>query len=152
MHHSSDESGDLGKTITDQFEELLVTAVEGARERPVVAASIFAGFVGAFVGIVLASARRPKRRVPTSLDLSHGLPALLRAAELDQRSKDLSRRFRKSAKTVGERSSRAFSQDLAEFFSMAELAPTAMRLLQNPIVRGYIRAAIVSRIARRFGA
>jgi hypothetical protein len=150
MNHSADESRDLVKTITDQMEELLVTAIEGVRERPAVAVALFAGFVGAFVGVILARALRPKRRVPERLDLSRGLSALIRAAELDQRSRELSRRVRKTAKTAGERSSRAISKDLAEFFSTAELAPTAMRLLQNPIVRGYIRAAIVSRFARRF--
>jgi hypothetical protein len=150
MNHSADESRDLGKTITDQMEEFLVTAIEGVRERPAVAAALIAGFVGAFVGVILSRALRPKRRVPERLDLPRGLSALLRAAELEKRSKELTRRARKTAKTAGERSSRAISQDMAEFFSMAELAPTAMRLLQNPIVRGYIRAAIVSRFARRF--
>jgi hypothetical protein len=150
MKNSADEPGDLGKMIADQMEEVLVTVIEGVRERPIVAASIVAGIVGAFIGIMLARVRRPKRRVPETLDFSHGLAAVLRAAELDQRSRALSRRLRKSARTVGERSSRALSEDLFEFFRMADLAPTAMRLLQNPIVRSYIRAAIVSRVARRF--
>jgi hypothetical protein len=149
MNNSADKPGDLGKMITDQMEDLLVTVIEGVRERPVVAAAIFAGIVGAFVGITLARVRRPKRRVPATLGFLHGLGAVLHAVELDRRSKALSRRMRKTAQTVGERSSRALADELGEFYRMADLAPMAMRLLQNPIVRSYVRAAIVSRVARR---
>ena len=54
--------------LVDQLEELVVTLVEEIRERPGVALAIFAGLVGAIVGIRVASrgAQSPARRVKRS--------------------------------------------------------------------------------------
>ena len=44
--------------VIDQLEELVVTLIEEIRERPGVALAIFAGVVGALIGVRLATGRR----------------------------------------------------------------------------------------------
>ena len=50
--------------VVDQVEELIVTLIEEVRERPGVAAAIFAALVGIMVGSALATRGRRKRAVP----------------------------------------------------------------------------------------
>ena len=52
------------QVVMDQLEELVVTIIEEIRERPGVAAAIFAAIVGVVLGSILAAAvsRRPSPR------------------------------------------------------------------------------------------
>lgn len=59
------------QVVMDQLEELIVTIIEEIRERPGVAAAIFAAVVGVVLGSIVAAAvsRRPspRRRVVKSM-------------------------------------------------------------------------------------
>jgi hypothetical protein len=53
----SDVEDSTIQLVIDQLEELVVTVIEEIRERPGVALAIFAGLLGAFVGMRLATRR-----------------------------------------------------------------------------------------------
>ena len=53
--------------IVDQVEELIVTVIEEIRERPGVAAALFAALVGVMLGSALAGRGRGKRPVPRAV-------------------------------------------------------------------------------------
>jgi hypothetical protein len=86
-----------------------VTIIEEIRERPAVAAALFAAVLGAVVGGLLA-------------------------ARVGQRGSRPAR-VAKRARGVAE---------------AADVAGIAVRLLQNPLVRGYIRSAVQGQLKKRF--
>src|SRR5262249_55245707 len=67
MSNTFDQSGLEQSTfelIVDQLEELIVTIIEEIRERPGVAAAVLAGFIGALIGLLLASGGRGRHTAP----------------------------------------------------------------------------------------
>src|SRR5438105_5264887 len=89
--------------VLDQLEELVFTLIEEIRERPGVAAAIFAAVCGAIVRSILAARSRPSR------------------------SKIPPESARRGARRISD---------------AAELAGLGLRLLENPIVRAYVRSAV----------
>jgi hypothetical protein len=66
--------------VVDQVEELIVTLIEEIRERPGVAAAIFAALVGIMIGSALAKRGRRKRAVTERV--AHKARGIGEAAEL----------------------------------------------------------------------
>ena len=134
--------------IVDQVEELIITILEELRTRPAVAAAIFAGVVGAMIGTALAARMRQKRRPPPSAgaEMLGALAGTLASA--------VPRRV--DGKVVGKAASRTRKrarQGLSRASGvgdMADLAGLGLRLLENPIVRSYARAAIAKQLRKRF--
>jgi hypothetical protein len=98
--------------IVDQIEEFIVTIIEEIRERPGVAAAIFAALLGATVGAIFAAGAARRHSSPRA-------------------------RVAKRARGMAE---------------VAELIVLGLKLLQNPIVRGYLRSAMERELRKRFSA
>lgn len=151
---SSDSEGeqgafrDLAQTITDVLEEAVVTLIEAVRERPAVAAALVAGVIGTALGLALARTRRPK---PSTRRATHRLQDLLSdlaggvvASTLAGGS--LLNRGSVRAATRAAPRPRGTLKDLTRVRSASELVPLAAKLLQNPLVRGYLRGMLSSRL------
>jgi uncharacterized membrane protein YeaQ/YmgE (transglycosylase-associated protein family) len=135
---SSGQDG-VVQLLVDQLEELIVTLLEEIRTRPSVAAAILAGLVGALVGVALAQRARRRRVVRSSA----GTELLGALAGAVPRARDVQRGASKSGKRAQQR--------LGNFGELADLAGLSVRLLENPIVRSYARAAIASQLRKRLG-
>jgi hypothetical protein len=143
-----DGSDGVVQLIVDQVEELIITILEEIRTRPAVAAAILAGVVGAVVGTVLAARlTRPRRPPPVSApgELFGALAGTLAGAVPG----------RVDGKAVGKAASRTRKHaqrglGRAGFGDMADLANIGLRLLENPIVRSYARAAVSNQLRKRF--
>ena len=126
--------------LVDQIEELIVTVIEEVRTRPSVAAAIVAGVVGAVVGITLA--RRGTRRRPPRVSAGNEILGEILGSLVGgmPRARDFQRTTTRSGKRVQQR-----------LGDVSDLASLGVRLLENPIVRSYVRAAIASQVRKRFG-
>jgi len=146
--------------IVDQFEELIVSLIEEIRERPMVVAAIFAAIVGAILGGVIARARRPKPRVEIPRvapgDLMDALSSLMGEARprAQEVRKAVGKSVGKSGKSVGKsgrqasKSSRDWLGKLG-FGDWADLLAIGTQLMENPLVRSYVRAALAGQLRRR---
>lgn len=140
----------LVQSVANEVEQLLLAAFEEARERPAVVVAIAAAVAGFLAGYALAA--RPARRAARSplQDAAQLVAAILAALG----SASLSRRGRSfvdllaSGSTAGRRE--GLLGDLAQAKNAADLAGLAVRLLENPLVRGYLRATIAARLRRGF--
>ena len=138
----------VGALIVDQLEELIVTLLEAIRTRPSVAIAIVAGVAGAVVGSMLASRLRPRRVVAASAAsgvLENLVGSLAGAMPRDLNKKAVPRAAGRTAQRAQRR-----ARGLGKMTDVAELAGLAMQLLENPIVRGYLRAALASQVQKRF--
>jgi hypothetical protein len=117
------DGGGVVQLVVDQLEELIVTLIEEVRARPSVAVAIMAGLAGAVVGIMLASQGRRRR--------------------------PLARGTARGTRAVGRTGKRA-AQGLDSLGDVAELVGLGLRLMENPIVRGYVRAALAAQLRKRF--
>ena len=135
--------------IVDQMEELLLTLLEEIRARPSVAMAIGAGVLGAVLGSVLAARlTRPRRPPPVSATsellgalaetLVGAMPRRVDGQAIPKAAAKASKRAQKSARGLG---------NMADF---ADLAGLGVRLLENPIVRSYARAAVANQLRKRF--
>lgn len=150
MDDHDEGSNDLVTTLTDALEELLVTVIEGVRERPVVAMALVAGVIAGLVGIALAGVGRPKRRVPRAgFDLQGLFEAMTNALEVEQRSKRVSREFGRAGDRLDGKSRGLFSA-MSDLRSAGDLVPVAIRLLENPLVRSYLRHTVTRQVRQRF--
>jgi hypothetical protein len=141
--------------VVDQIEELIITLLEEVRTRPSVAIAILAGVMGAVVGAALAGRMtRPRRPAPTSATAEMlGALAGTLAGAVPRRSDGSN-----SAARMASRARKGARQGLSGPMSglsgvgdVAELAGLGMRLLENPIVRSYLRAAAANQLRKRFG-
>ena len=119
----SDQYEDLPQLVTRRLTDLANGLVDAVRARPVVAAAIIAAGVGVLVGVALA--RRSSSRTEQV------------RATLDEGLETVTRRARRGGKRAG------------RAMDYGELVPLAMKLLQNPIVRGYALGAVARVVARR---
>jgi hypothetical protein len=120
MRDSNVEPGTL-QLILDQLEELVVTLIAEIRERPGVALAVLAAAAGALVGAALA-ARGPRRRVTAP------------AARGPRRRVAAPSRVARGASSVG---------------AAGELMGLGVKLIQNPIVRGFVFATAQKQLRRR---
>lgn len=125
----------VAEIVVEQVEEALVTVLETLRERPLLTAAVGASVASALVGLVLASRRQPRR--PKVMNLVNDVLADLEP--LGGKGK------------VGKKVRRGGSRGLEGLGSAAELLPLALQLLQNSIVRAYVRGFVRSQLRRRFG-
>ncbi len=139
--------GDVVQAITDTAEDLLVTVLEEVRERPSVAVAVIAGVFGALIGIGLAvyvTARRREKARPAS-QLEHLVSSFLNAVKLERSSREFSEQLGRGARKARRRSTGILSK-LTDAGDVAELVPLAVQLLENPVVRSYVRKALASRL------
>lgn len=144
---------DFAQVLAEQVVELVGAIVDGIRERPSVALAIAAAAAGALVGLLLAGRlARPKPR-PTPLseaaELLGAIIAALGSADLGRRGKPLADLLGGPAASARARSGRLVP-DLGRLGNAADLAGTALRLLENPLVRAYVRGLVASQVRRRF--
>ena len=148
--NASSDSEDLFQRVMDVVEDVLVTLIEAVRERPQVAAAIGAAVVGAAVGAALAGIGRPKPQpkpkaaVSGMVDLLAGIAS---AIALEERTKRVSDVAGESAKSAAKRS--PLRIDLGDLKNAGALVPLALQLLENPVVRGYMRSVIRSQFKKR---
>lgn len=145
-------SNDLMQSLVDGVEDVLLTLVEEIRERPGVAAALFAGFVGALVGLALA-ARVARREPPPRRRVAHVAEALFETLDLGRRGRRVGGEVKASSRRVKQQADKRtgglFSRSL-DVRGVADLVPLAMRLLENPIVRAYAVRAISRQLRKRF--
>ena len=128
-----DESGlndqyvDLVQLAANRASQLADALVAGIQARPLVAAAVIAGGVGALVGLSLARRSRSPQ------------------AKLGKALKDQARVAEKQAEAA-----RKGGQRLRKVTDYGELVPLAMKLLENPIVRAFIVQTVTKRLVRRF--
>ena len=144
---ASGDSEDFLQRVVDLAEDLLVTLIEAVRERPQVAAALAAAVVGAAIGTALAGVTRPKPRPRPPSALVDVLAGLASAVALEERTKRVSGVATESAKKAARKN--PFQMKADDLKNVGALAPIAFQLLQNPVVRGYIRSAIQSQMKKR---
>ena len=127
MHDTSEPS--VMELIFDQLEELIVTLVEEVRERPSVALAIVAGVLGAVVGSVVAA--RASRGGESAANKAVKVAKVAKSTKAAKAPKQIA----KKARGMGDTS---------------DLLGLGMRLLQNPIVRGYVFAVATRQLRKRF--
>ena len=143
-----DGSDGVVQLIVDQVEELIISVLEEIRTRPAVAAAIVAGVLGAVVGTALAARlARPRRPPPVSApgELLGALAGTVAGAvpgRVDGKA------VGKAARRTRKQAQRGLGR--TGIGDMADLANIGLRLLENPIVRGYLRAALASQVQKRF--
>lgn len=120
----SDQYEDLPGLVRGRLTVLATALVEGVRAQPIVAAAIIAAGAGVLIGLSLA--RRGKSR-----------PEQVRATVFDELAQT-----GKRARKAGRRRGRVLDY--------GELLPLAMKLFENPIVRGYVLRSATKLIAKRF--
>jgi hypothetical protein len=146
-----DSSDGVLQLIVDQVEELIITILEEIRTRPAVAAAILAGVVGAIVGSALAARMRRPRRPPSvsaPAELLGALAGTLAGAAPSRVNGKAVGKAAKAARQSSKRAQKGFAR--ARAGDMADLANIGLRLLENPIVRSYARAAIANQLRKRF--
>jgi uncharacterized membrane protein YeaQ/YmgE (transglycosylase-associated protein family) len=143
-------SDSVVQLIVDQIEELILTLLEEIRARPGVAMAIGAGIAGAIFGTILAARLATRRRRPPPVSATSEMLGALAGTLVGA----IPRRVDGTAipKAAGRVSKRAQKQarGLSNVGDMADLAGLAMRLLENPIVRSYARAAVANQLRKRF--
>lgn len=143
-------SDDVFQLVVDTLEEIAVTVLEGIRERPGLALTLIAGVAGALVGLVFAAGKARELRKPApAKTVSNLFAGWTNALDLEDRTHRVATVARKSAKRADRRSSGLFG-DLTSLRGAADLVPVTLRLLENPIVRSYIRATLAKQISGRF--
>ena len=135
--------------IVDQVEELIITIVEEIRARPAVAAAILAGVVGAVVGTTLAGRLTRRRRPPPVSAPAEMLGALAGTLAGSVPWRADGRAIGKAAGRTRKRARQGLARTGLD--DMADLAGIGLRLLENPIVRGYARAAVANQLRKRIG-
>lgn len=120
----SDQYEDLPGLVLGRLSGLANALVEGVRAQPIVAAAIIAAGVGVLIGVGLA--RRHEDRADEA-----------REAVVEEVT-----RAGKRARKAGERGGR-----LVDY---GELLPLAMKLWENPVVRGYVLRTATQMVAKRF--
>ncbi len=139
---------ELARLVVERLEWALAAIADGVRERPVAALAILAGVLGAVAGLSLATRQpRPKPRAPAvseAAELLGAIVAALGAADLGRGGKGVAN----VVERIGKRQGGAFAW-LRDMGDVSDLAGTGMRLLENPIVRAYLRAAVASQLRRR---
>jgi hypothetical protein len=123
----SEQYVDLAQLATQRLNELANGLVAAVRAQPIAAAAVIAGGVG--VGIGLAMAGRGRSRQQALGD------ALADEAETVEKQA-------KGARKGGKR--------LGKAGDYGDLIPLAMRLLENPVVRGLIIQAVTRSVSKRF--
>ena len=133
--------------VIEELENLLLTVIEELRERPMVALALGAALLGACLGLAVAGRRSRPKPSRTAAGVVETLGPL--AAALGRS------RLRATAEEVAERAAKKGSKGrgLGGFGlgSSANLVNLGVRLLQNPIVRGYLLSMIGSRLRRARG-
>jgi hypothetical protein len=124
----SDEYTDLPTLAIQRLTGLATGLVEFVRAQPIVAAAVLAALLGAVVGVGLARRPRPSAR-----------ERLVEAVE--ERVEEATR----SARRAASRGARAGGA-----VQVGELVGLAMRLLENPLVRGYLLQIAARKVAQRF--
>jgi hypothetical protein len=134
--------------VVEEVEDLAVTLLEELRARPTVILALGAAVVGALLGGWLAERSRPKPRVSVGAGSLADLAAPLAAALGGGR---LSDRFGEVTEQAGRTTRRAARSAVGgrDAGSMVSLMGLALRLLQNPIVRGLLISMIARRVRRR---
>lgn len=144
-------SSDVFQLVVEHIEEFAVSVLEEVRERPGVAAAMIAGVIGALAGLAFAAARSRRDRRPAPIrGAASTFAAWASALDLEEKSGRVSRVANKSAKKANERS-RGLFDDLAGLRSAADLVPLTGKVLENPLVRAYLRNIIRNQVRRRFG-
>lgn len=143
-------ANDFFQLVVEQIEEFAVTVLEEIRERPGVAAAVIAGVIGALAGLAFAAARSRRDRRPAPIrGAGRTFAAWASALDLEERSGRVARVANKSAKKANDRS-RGLFDDLAGLRSAADLVPITGKVLENPLVRAYLRNIIRNQVRRRF--
>jgi hypothetical protein len=146
------EADDVMKLAFDLVGDLVASVVDEIRERPGVAAAIVAGVCGALIGIGLAGlvGRRPKRRAASAaggvVDL---LAGLTRAVDLEGRTQRVAH-MASQAPGRGRRGGEGLLDRMGHVRNATDLLPIGLSLLENPLVRTFVRGMVVSRLRKRF--
>lgn len=134
--------------FSDWLEDTLLSAIEGARERPMLALAIVAGAIGALVGIVIAALVGRRQVARSSSPIERTLRGLAAAASLESSTRTVRSAVERGARKVTGRQ-RNLLEEVMAVRSAADLVPVAMKLAQNPLVRGYAIRAVARAIKKR---
>lgn len=143
--------------IIEELENIVLTVIEELRQRPTVAMALAAAVCGAVVGAMLAGRSGRAKPVKSAAGLVDALGPLAAALTRSQ-VKDVASSFSERAAKGAERASKGVRRTgggpkvrLPGLGSTADLVNLGVRLLQNPIVRGYLVSMIGSRLRRARG-
>jgi hypothetical protein len=123
----SDDYVDIPTLVVRRLSDAANGMVQAIRSQPLAAAAIIAAGVGVAVGLWIANRPRSRREV-------------LRDAVADRASR------------VGERAGgigKGGGSRLGRAADYGQLVPLALKLLENPVVRGIVIQAITRRLTRR---
>ena len=120
----SDEYEDMPQLVTRRLSDLANALVSGVQAQPIVAAAVIAAGVGVLIGVSFA------RRSRSQGDRARSAVA----EELQTAARRATRAGRKSGRAL----------------DYGELVPLAMKLWENPVVRGYALRTATRMLAKRF--
>jgi hypothetical protein len=123
----SEQYVDLAQLANQRLNDLANGLVAAVRAQPMAAAAVIAGGVGVGIGLAMAGRGRPRQEALGE--------ALAGQAETVEKQ---ARRARQGGKRLGRAG------------DYGDLIPLAMRLLENPVVRGLIIQAVTRSVSKRF--